>query len=142
MEIPQPGLLFSGQVGDIGRFGDGAGCAAAAEGDDVGFFLGVGERGGDVGGGEAGDEGLVGGVCDEGAGEGGVVGVELDVALVGREGGGGGLGLGGGGVRLWVCWCGVLVLGDGGREEGEGEEGQREEGAGVHFGGWRRSSAV
>ena len=139
MEIPEPGLLVSGQVGDVRGFGDGAGGAAAAEGDDVGFFLGVRERGGDVGGGEAGDEGLVGGVCDEGVGEGGVVGVELGVALVGRKGGGGWLGLGEGGVRLWV-W--VWVLGDGGREEGEGEEGEREEGAGVHVGGWRRSSAV
>lgn len=111
MEISQPGLLVRREVGDIGRFGDGAGAgagAAAAEGDDVGFFLGVRERVRDVGGGEAGDEGLVGGVCDEGAGEGGVVGVELGVELLRRKGGGW-LGLGGGGVRWWVCWGRVWV---------------------------------
>lgn len=57
----------------------------------------------------------------------------MGVALLGGESCGW---LSGGGVWLWVCWCWVWVLGDGGREEGEGEKGEREEGGGVHFDGW------
>lgn len=38
------------------------------------------------------------------------------------------------GCRVWLCW---RRLGDSGREEREGEKGEREEGCGMHGVGWR-----